>query len=181
MLFNSLQKSYKFSMPIVAIVFIIIFSTQSEARMGKSIFNGAPTADQCKSCHGGNGTQPHPVLQTVTADLHHMRVGKEVEGLANGRHSTVAPGDTSTGEYNCMSCHTYDDEVGFYAEKNCLVCHKASTVTGMPMRGGNVHHSTQTFYNRDCRACHNFLKGDVNSNNNSFSRNRGMSRGGMRR
>ncbi len=164
-------------------VCMLMISTEAMARMGKSIFNGAPTEDQCRLCHGDNENQPHPVLQTVNADRHHALVGKPIDGLYYGWHETVAPGDTSEGEYHCLTCHLteYSDETGEMAVilvNDCLQCHPAWSVTGMPMRGSNVHHATESFQRRQCRNCHGFLSGSSQGGSMSSRGGRG-GRGGM--
>ena len=163
MIGNVQKKMRQFSLMSVVLVSILIMSSDAMAR-GKSIFNGAPTEDQCRLCHGDNATQPHPVLQTVNADRHHALVGKPIEGLYYGWHDTVAPGDVSRGEYHCLTCHLTEyseetGEMGVVLVNDCLQCHPAWSVTGMPMRGSNVHHATESFQRRQCRNCHGFLSG----------------------
>ncbi len=172
-----IKKLHVLSLPLVVMVCMTVFSSQAEARMGKSIFNGAPSTDQCQKCHGDGEKFPHPLLQEPNANKHHARVGQPIEGLANGWYNSVAPGDISAGEYTCLSCHGVDGEFVATVGKDCLNCHSAASVTGHPRRGANVHHSTDAFYNHDCRACHGFLSssGDGGGMMNSRS-----GRGGRR-
>jgi mono/diheme cytochrome c family protein len=165
------RKIHALSLPLVVIVCMVVFSSQAEARgmMGKSIFNGAPSTDQCQKCHGDGENFPHPLLQEPNMNKHHFRIGTPIEGLANGRHDSVAPGDISSGEYGCLSCHGVDGKFVATVVRDCLNCHLASSVTGHPRRGSNVHHSTDAFYKRDCSACHGFLSADVSSNSDSLN------------
>jgi len=156
---------------LTAIVLISTFllTPQAEA-MGKSIYDGAPTVDDCRKCHGDTEKQPHPLLQTSNVDRHHLLIGDPIEGFYDGYHESVAPGDTSEGVYNCMTCHEIENST-FTAPRDCLSCHPAWSVQGMPHRGTNVHHNTDAFKSRDCRACHGFLSSDGSSQG-------GMGRGG---
>ena len=152
-----LNDKFKLSLPLMILVGLFVFSTQMQGMGMMSIFDGEPTANECRLCHGDNEKTPHPLLQVVNADRHHSRVGDPIEGLANGRHDTVAPGDISSGEYKCLSCHSIDSDNRPTLITDCLTCHPVSTVTGNPHRGNNVHHSTNAFYNRQCHSCHGFL------------------------
>ncbi len=139
----------------------VLLPTDSSAR-GMSIFDGAPTEEQCRLCHGDNSGVPNPAAGAVNADRHHSRVGKPIEGLYYGWHETVAPGDISRGEYHCLTCHTteYSEETDsetIVLTNDCLQCHPVWSVTGRPMRGSNVHHATRSFQQRQCRNCHGFL------------------------
>ncbi len=160
---------------LLAIVLVcnFVLTPDATARMGKSIFDGEPTEEQCRLCHGDNANQPHSMLQTSNADRHHALIGKHIEGLYYDRHDTVAPGDTSRGEYHCLTCHTtkYSEETGeieMMLTNDCLQCHPTWSVTGSPMRGANVHHAQRG----RCNSCHGFLNGKESG--------RGGRGGGMR-
>lgn len=165
----------------VVLVGVLFFSTQVQARggggMGKSIFVGEPSEDQCRLCHGDGETLPHPILQVTNSDRHHSRIGKPIEGLGDGRYDTIAPGDISSGEYQCMTCHGAHNTDKPFLKRDCLACHPVSSVTGNPHWGENVHHSTQTFRERKCYACHNFLSSQDSDDN---SQGRGWGMRGMR-
>ncbi|VAX05584.1 hypothetical protein MNBD_GAMMA26-1623 [hydrothermal vent metagenome] len=169
----------KFFASVAVIAFGFVLAPDAEA-MWKSIFEGAPTEDQCRKCHGDGSDLPHPKLPVSNPDRHHARIGTPIVGLANGSHNTVAPGDTSTGVYQCLSCHgIYNPETqqfDLYFTTNCLECHTEQSVTGNPMWGGNVHHFTDTFYNHNCSACHNFLSSDESTGSHGSW---GGRRGGM--
>lgn len=128
------------------------------------IFEGQPTEEQCRLCHGDNLIQPHPLLQELNHARHHARLGEPIIGLALGAFETVAPGNISTGYYSCMACHavvnpdTYDYQWSF--TRDCLSCHPAASVIGKPGEGTNVHHYTESYYARDCSVCHGFLSTD---------------------
>jgi len=182
MIRNIQKKMQQFSFMGVILVFVLVMSSDAMAR-GKSIFNGTPTEDQCRLCHGDNATQPHPALQTVNADRHHALVGKPIEGLYYGWHDTVAPGDVSQGEYHCLTCHLTEyseetGEMGVVLVNDCLQCHSVGTVTGMPRRGSNVHHATELYERRQCRECHSFLSGSSTGGSTS-SRGGRSNRGSM--
>ncbi len=161
-------------LPALVLVGGLVITPSVEARMskggqmggsqmgGRAIFEGAPSEMQCRLCHGGEQITPHPTLGVANQNRHHARIGTPIVGLAYGTHDTVAPGDVSTGEYQCMSCHSkYNEETQEYNTlftRDCLDCHSANSVTGRPGRGSNVHHYTQTFSNRDCSSCHSYLK-----------------------
>jgi len=157
------HKAKKVSLASMILVGSLLMASNAFGR-GMSIFNGAPTEEQCRLCHGDNATQPHPILQTLNTDRHHALIGAPIEGLYYGIHDTVAPGDTSQGEYRCETCHLakYSEEtgqIGVTLINDCLQCHPAWSVTGNPMRGTNVHHATESFQRRQCRNCHGFLSG----------------------
>ncbi len=152
-----------------AMVATLSFAPQADARNGKgkrgggmSIFDGTPTETDCRACHGDATNLPHPLLQVTNSDKHHALIGEPIVGLADGLFDTVAPGDTSTGLYECMTCHGVhntetDSTTGTgLVITDCLVCHPVSTVTGSPGSRSNVHHYTDAFYDRDCRSCHRF-------------------------
>ncbi|VAW99604.1 hypothetical protein MNBD_GAMMA20-1438 [hydrothermal vent metagenome] len=151
----------KFFASVLVMAFGFVLAADAEAMGMKSIFEGAPTEDQCRQCHGDNAELPHPKLQVPNPDRHHARVGTPIMGLANGSHDTVAPGDVSTGVYHCLTCHSvYNSEtqqVEVFYTTDCMECHTEQSVTGNPMRGSNVHHFTDTFYSHNCSSCHNFL------------------------
>jgi len=136
--------------------------SQNSSATGRSIFDGDATEEQCRACHGDSNNQPHPLLPISNANRHHLRVGQPIMGLAI--YESVAPGDVTTGEYNCSSCHIrFNPESGqmeMFLTKDCLICHTVPTITGTPSSGENVHHYTETFNNRDCEQCHNFLSTD---------------------
>ena len=169
---KAVQKMSLTSMIIVGSLLI----TSDVMGMGMmSIYDGAPSEDQCRLCHGDNSGVPNPAVGNVNADRHHSRVGKPIEGLYYGLHDTVAPGDTSRGEYHCLTCHLTDyseetGEMGVVLINDCLQCHPSWSVRGNPMRGTNVHHATESFQRRQCRNCHGFLS--------SGGRGGGMGRGG---
>jgi len=158
------KEVHRFFPSAVAFVFGLFLISNAEAMRGKSIFDGAPSEEQCRLCHGDNTNQPHPRLQVSNDVRHHSRIGQPIIGLGNGSHDTVAPGDIYTGEYTCLTCHgTYNNEAQrfeLFFTRNCLDCHSESSVTGSPMRGTNVHHYTETFYSRGCSSCHNFLSSE---------------------
>ena len=172
------SKSTNFILPITALFGLLVFLPQLEAR-GMSIFNGNPTAEKCRLCHGDDNKQPHPLLQEVNADKHHGRIGEPIRGLGRGMYDTIAPGDTSSGVYECFTCHSYDYENSqIVLETDCLACHPAYSVTGRPMRGGNVHHTTDAFRSRQCRMCHGFIQRNYDSDTTGDTWGRG-GRGGM--
>ena len=158
----------RFVIPAVVAMLTLVMTPNAEAGMNHSIFDGAPSEDQCRQCHGDNNTQPHPKLQVINSKKHHTRIeGDEptpIIGLAEGSHDTVAPGDTSAGVYGCLSCHGVHNpetqQIEPFFTTDCLACHTASSVTGSPGMGTNVHHYTESFYNRDCSSCHSFLSSD---------------------
>ncbi len=187
MILNFQQKVCRLLLSTMVLACGFVLTPDAMARMGKSIFDGAPTEEQCRLCHGDNKNQPHPVLQTVNADRHHALIGKHIEGLYYDRHDTVAPGDTSRGEYHCLTCHTtkYSEETGemeVVLVNDCLQCHPAWSVTGNPMRGSNVHHATESFQRRQCRNCHGFLSSGSDGGGMGGGRGgMGGGRGGMSR
>ncbi len=174
------SKAKHIILPLLVLLGMFVFTQQTEARGGKNIFNGNPTEEKCRLCHGDDNNQPHPLLQEVNADKHHSRIGEPISGLGNGMYPTVAPGDTSSGEYDCFSCHSYNyDTYEIVLETDCLACHPKYSITGRPMRGGNVHHATQAFYSRQCRMCHGFTSSSGTGSSGRWSRGgRGM--GGYR-
>jgi len=116
-----------------------------------------PTADQCRVCHEDLNTFPQ--LMFINPDRHHLRVNKAIMGLGGGTHPTMAPGDTSTGTYTCLSCHEISTDpltgdFNLIPFRDCLGCHIKSSVTTSPGSGQNVHHFTQTFYQGRCKECH---------------------------
>ena len=181
---NSILKQNCLKFLILLAIFIFTPQTQARGGMGgKNIFSGNPTEEKCRLCHGDDNKQPHPLLQEVNADKHHDRVGEPIRGLGNGMYDTIAPGDTSEGVYDCFSCHSYDYEnYQIVLETNCLACHPKYSITGRPMRGGNVHHTTNAFRSRQCRMCHGFISSKSYDSDISDNRGRGRMgrRGGMR-
>ncbi len=174
----TIQKAVqKMSLTSMIIVGSLLITSDAMGRM--SIYDGAPSEDQCRLCHGDNSGVPNPAVGNVNADRHHSRIGKPIEGLYYGLHDTVAPGDTSRGEYHCLTCHLTDyseetGEVGIVLINDCLQCHPAWSVMGKPMRGANVHHATESFQRRQCRNCHGFLS----SGGRGGGMGGGMGRGG---
>lgn len=167
--------------PVAAVLCALIMTPDAEAMMGHTVFDGEPSQDQCRQCHGDNANQPHPRLQIVNTNRHHARLGQPIIGLAYGSHDTVAPGDISTGEYQCMSCHGVTNpqtqQIEPFFTTDCLDCHSASSVTGSPGMGTNVHHYTEAFSSRNCSSCHNFLSTEGSTNPDS-SLDSGMHRRG---
>ena len=158
--------SFRFLFTAMVMIFTLI-SAQNISAKGRSIFEGAPTEEQCRACHGDSRNQPHPLLPISNVNLHHLRVYQPIIGLTI--YESVAPGDITTGEYTCISCHTKynpeSDQVEMFFTRDCLQCHIISTITGTPSSGENVHHYTDTFYNRDCEQCHDFLSTDSQNQN----------------
>ncbi len=141
----------------IVILLVFIFTPKSYAAGTMDIYEGEPSVDDCRKCHGDDKKQPHPLLQESNKNRHHDLVGKPVEGLHNGFYESIAPGDISSGVYECISCHEYDDSTPII-KKDCLACHPESSLVTKHKRGQkNVHHGTEAFKKRDCRTCHRFL------------------------
>ncbi|MEW5755605.1 MAG: hypothetical protein AB1810_04820 [Pseudomonadota bacterium] len=122
----------------------------------RDIYFLAPTEAQCRACH--EDLRTFPQLEIRNPDRHHRRVNWPIVGLANGFHSTMAPGDTSAGIYTCLTCHELvpnaTTEFGFKPFRDCLGCHVIPSVLTSPGSGQNVHHFTNTFREGRCRECH---------------------------
>ncbi len=135
------------------------YSFDAQARMGgggMSIFSGAPTAEECRVCH--EDLQRFPQLETNNPGRHHDLIGTPVPEIYYSL-APDAPGGVPGDPYDCTACHTFvwdDAQLNYVIQpfRDCLLCHPASLVTGHPRRGNNVHHRTQTFQQRNCRACH---------------------------
>lgn len=137
----------------------------SHARMGgggmggggmMSIFDGFPTEAECRNCH--EDLERFPQLEIVNPDRHHRLIGTPIPDPRQSK-APDAPGGTPGEPYECTSCHEFvwDDTQTTYTLKpfrDCLQCHPVYVITGNPMMGTNVHHQTETFLQRNCRACH---------------------------
>ncbi len=131
------------------LTFGLIFSPSADARGGKSIFDGPPTEEQCRSCH--DDLNQFPMLDDTNSNRHHILTGTPIPPLWESK-APDAPGGVSGDPYQCQSCHNTHMVV---AIRDCLQCHPVWRVTGHPRRGYNVHHETETFQRRQCNVCHN--------------------------
>ena len=137
----------------------VTISTSVQARMGgggMSIFSGFPTEEECRVCH--EDLQRFPQLETNNPGRHHDLIGTPIPENYDSL-APDAPGGVPGDPYNCTACHAFiwdDAQLNYVIQpfRDCLLCHPASLVTGHPRRGDNVHHQTQTFQQRNCRACH---------------------------
>ena len=148
----------RFSLLYFILFTLITFSSTGHTR-GKSIFIGAPTEPQCRNCH--DDLANFSMLKTNNRDRHHMIIGSIIPAINRSKApNAIGAGNTGT-PYTCLSCHVFalDAETGarwiIEPFRDCLQCHPVHRVTGMPMRGNNVHHETQTFQQRRCFVCHN--------------------------
>ncbi len=121
-----------------------------------SIFDGFPTEAECRNCH--EDLERFPQLEIVNPDRHHRLIGTPIPDPRQSK-APDAPGGTPGEPYECTSCHEFvwDDTQTTYTLKpfrDCLQCHPVYVITGNPMMGTNVHHQTETFLQRNCRACH---------------------------
>lgn len=131
---------------LYALTFASVSST-SHSR-GMQIFDGPPTAPQCRNCH--YDLERFPMLGLYLGvknpDRHHLLIGTVIPPQ-NRSKAPDAIGATNEGElYNCLSCHLILPESGTPAQeefeivepfRNCLLCHPAWIVTGgMGMGGG---------------------------------------------
>lgn len=154
----------RFSFPAVVLMCVLVLLPNSVN--ARDIFLPGPSENQCRVCHGDLKTFPQ--LEKINPNRHHQLIGKHIVGLGYGSHDTVAPGDTSTGEYSCMTCHSvYNQTVQRYEMKftrDCLVCHIESSVTTSPGSEQNVHHFTKTWAEGRCKECHESLLATINKN-----------------
>jgi len=193
---------------LIAFMFSLIsISSTAHSMMGMKIFNGPPTAPQCRNCHYNLKRFPTLGLNfgLKNPDRHHLLIGTTIPPISRSK-APDAIGATNEGQaYNCFSCHLMLPETGAPLQeefeivepfRDCLQCHPAWIVTG-GMRGGmrggsqtrNVHmDQNPLFRQRQCQACHGAGQGtDTDGDglsdwpNEPFSSSRGGSRGGMGR
>ncbi len=154
---------------LVSALFILTFILTPKAHASLKIYIGDPSVDDCRKCHGDIDKQPHPLLKVNNINRHHDLVGKEIEGLYSGYYNSVAPGDTSKGIYECISCHQYNNETPIVV-KDCIKCHPKLTLISqpglLPDRPDhpfvkNIHHDTDAFERDDCNSCHRFLSKEL--------------------
>ncbi len=169
------MKCLKKSLFILYILTLASITSTSYSR-GMQIFDGEPTAPQCRNCH--YDLERFPLLGLHLGlrnpDRHHLLIGTTIPPRSRSK-APDAIGATNEGAlYNCFSCHliALDTETLEYTIvepfRDCLQCHPAWIVTGPPggrggRRGGNegeisnVHMTSEStlFNQRQCRACHN--------------------------
>ncbi len=197
------------SLLLLYILTLASVSSTSHARGGMKIFDGSPTAPQCRNCHYNLKRFPTLGLNlgVENPDRHHLLIGTVIPPL-NRSKAPDAIGAQDVGQtYNCFSCHSMLPESGIPLQeefeivepfRNCLLCHPAWIVTGgMGMMGGrrgggngseigNVHMDRNPlFLQRNCRACHGAGQGiDTDGDGlsdwpNEPSTGGGMGGGGM--
>ncbi len=169
---------YKFNWILCAVSLLAVsaaYSPDGHARMGgggmggggmggggmggggmMSIFAGFPTEAECRNCH--EDLERFPQLEMPNPDRHHLLNGTPIPDPSQSK-APDAPGGIPGEPYECTSCHEFvwDDTQTHYTLKpfrDCLQCHPVYVITGSPMRSTNVHHQTETFWQRNCRACH---------------------------
>jgi len=162
-----LKESFTQRLPFPTLVLVCgLVMWPADQASARKIFNKntGPTENQCRACH--EDLRTFPQLEFTNLDRHHQRVGQPIIGLGDGTHPTRAPGDTSTGLYNCLTCHQFggngrNDNFKFKAFRDCLGCHPVSSVTGSPGSKfddirvvSNVHKYTQTYREHPCKECH---------------------------
>jgi len=127
------------------------------------IFDGPPTAPQCRNCH--YNLKRFPILGLYLGlrnpDRHHLLIGTTIPPISRSKAPDAIGAKNSGARYDCFSCHlivlnteTLEHEI-VEPFRNCLLCHPAWRVTGKPRRGNNVHMENNTlFLQRNCQACH---------------------------
>ncbi len=165
---NKISNAKKQILSFTGLLISILFFMTTNAYADMKLYEGEPSVDDCRKCHGDDEHHPHPLLQKSVTQVHHELVSKPIKGLFNGYYDSVAPGDISSGSYECVSCHSYDGDTPI-VEKDCLSCHPKNSLISRPRPDiKNVHHATLTFEKRDCVSCHRFL------NPQKWPRKRGM-------
>jgi len=123
------------------------------------IFDGDPSADQCRNCH--DNLTEFPMLKYRNPDRHHLLIGTIIPPASKSK-APDAPGAINSGAaYNCFSCHklnVINIETGEYGItepfRNCVQCHPAWRVTGSPATRKNVHKETESARQQKCYICH---------------------------
>ena len=166
------------SLLVLYILTLASVSSSSYSRGGMKIFDGPPTAPQCRNCHYNLKRFPTLGLNLGlrNPDRHHLLIGTVIPPL-NRSKAPDAIGAKDVGAlYNCFSCHLMLPATAAPLNenfeivepfRNCLQCHPAWIVTGGPMGGmrggrggssgqiGNVHmDQNPLFLQRNCQACH---------------------------
>lgn len=150
--------------------------TSSSFSRGMQIFDGPPTAPQCRNCH--YDLERFPMLGLNLGirnpDRHHLLIGSIIPPISRSKAPDAVGAKDSGALYECFSCHVMKlDLVTLENEfiepfRDCLQCHPAWIVTGGPggMGGrggangteseiGNVHmDQNPLFLQRQCRVCH---------------------------
>ncbi|VAW48086.1 hypothetical protein MNBD_GAMMA04-535 [hydrothermal vent metagenome] len=151
--------------------------------MMMKIFDGPPTAPQCRNCH--YDLERFPLLGLYLGlrnpDRHHLLIGTTIPPRSRSKAPDALGANDSGQPYQCLSCHKLEGidpitgergETGITEPfRDCLQCHPAWIVTGPPgggmmegRRGGNsngsvisnVHMTSEStlFNQRRCGACH---------------------------
>ncbi len=172
------MKHLKKSLFILYILTLASITTTTHSR-GMKIFDGPPTAPQCRNCH--YDLERFPLLGLYLGlrnpDRHHLLIGTTIPPRSRSKAPDAIGATNEGGRYNCFSCHLMMPEKAAPLEENfnivepfrdCLQCHPAWIVTGPPggmggRRGSsteseisNVHMTSEStlFNQRQCRACH---------------------------
>lgn len=145
------------------IIYMFIFTSIASAADNvigmMEIFDGEPTAVQCRNCH--DNLAEFPMLKYRNPDKHHLLVGSIIPSISESK-APDAIGATNTGaSYNCFSCHqlaVVNPDTGerniTEPFRNCLECHPIWRVTGSPATRKNVHKETETTRQQKCYVCH---------------------------
>ena len=153
-------------MPILVMLTLINITTTAHSMMGFQIFNGTPTAPQCRNCHYNLKRFPTLGLNLGlrNPDRHHLLIGTTIPSLSRSKAPDAIGAKNVGGQYNCFSCHLMLPENAAPLNENfeivepfrdCLQCHPVWRVTGPPMMGRNVHmENGDLFRQRQCGACH---------------------------
>ncbi len=140
-------------------------SSSSHSR-GMKIFDGPPTAPQCRNCHYNLKRFPTLGLNIGlrNPDRHHLLIGTVIPPLNRSKAPDTIGAQDVGARYKCLSCHLILPETATPLQgefeivepfRNCLLCHPAWRVTGRPMKGNNVHmERNPLFLQRNCQACH---------------------------
>jgi hypothetical protein len=156
---------------ILYIFTLTSITSTSHGMMGFQIFNGPPTAPQCRNCHYNLKRFPTLGLNLGlrNPDRHHLLIGTTIPPRSRSKAPDAIGATNAGGKYNCFSCHLMLPEQAAPLEGNfaivepfrdCLQCHPAWRVTGGPMGGmmgggRNVHmENGALFRQRNCQACH---------------------------
>ena len=191
------MKHVQTSLLIVFMLSLSSIGSNAYSMMGKKIFNGPPTAPQCRNCHYNLDRFPTLGLNLGlrNPDRHHLLIGTAIPPISRSKAPDAIGAKNEGQAYNCFSCHLILPETGTPLQgefeivepfRNCLLCHPAWIVTGGPMGGRmgggrNVHMDRNPlFLQRQCKACHGAGQGiDTDGDGLSDWPNEPYSGGGM--
>ncbi len=170
------MKRLKKSLFILYILTLASITSTSHSR-GMKIFDGEPTAPQCRNCHYDLERFPMLGLNKgiKNPDRHHLLIGTAIPPRSRSKAPDAIGAINEGAPYTCFSCHLMildtktQEHTIVEPFRDCLQCHPAWIVTGPPggmgMRGrrngngseiSNVHMDRNPlFLQRQCRACHN--------------------------